>query len=432
MDQAALLAQLQAQLPDFWSKKINGLPTLLSAYSFVYGSALQKWKMIQNELSPFTTDPFFSDFYKVIDLRKTEDMTYYGLQNDENFFYALPDGTFNIDVLSRDIYFTTSINYNIFMNTNTKKSFLQISPSDLVSNDHYLYIRKYDIDNDNMIKTWGSLFPGLMPYKGTNYPNSPNDTYLNNLEPTSNNNSNDYYNYLLNIKAQICAFIRCATLGGSLDALENIFAIVLGQQYVTENGKILAFDNNTTTIEFDNGTIETYNVPPKAKFQQQNAKITPYECIPEPFVRLYDYNTKPSTFIQFLLANNAIPLFDLLTLKDNEIPRSLYFDMPHIEFDNNLTFDFGVTPKPSDAEDVSTSYSVPRSNSSDVHLYTDWNTPEFSLEICQLFKNVVIAEILGSSSKREDFFYNVLEYFRPLHCKYYLTWMTANGGGEGT
>ena len=116
MDISALLAQLQAQLPDFWSQKLeeqNGMSTLLTAYSYVYGSAFQKWQTLENELSPFTTDAWLTDFYKVIDLHKTIIPSDPSFNGNGNFYYLLPKGTFNIDSLSRDLTFTNNLNYNI-------------------------------------------------------------------------------------------------------------------------------------------------------------------------------------------------------------------------------------------------------------------------------------------------------------------------------
>jgi hypothetical protein len=424
MDQSALLAQLQAQLPDFWTKQIEGLPTLLNAYSYVYGSALQKWQMIANELSPFTTDPYLTDFYKVIDLKQTIIPSDPSMNGDGNFYYELPLGTFLIDTLSRDLTFNNSLTFNILLDTVLNKTLLQIPVTQLTSTDRYLYIRQYLIDNGNMLNTWGSLFPGIKPFINTDL-----DFYTNITSYTQQINSDQYQQYLLNIKAQICAFIRCATLGGTIDSLESIFSIAYDQPYVTQDGFIVNFDEWNTWIE-SNGEITQYSIGPKPKFQQPNASISAYEAIGVCPVDIYSYVMNPARFIQVLLANQSANLFDLLTLAPNELPTALYFDMPHLTFDPNnsdITFDFGILLN-NQVKAPSYSYGL---SSLYYHYYdfSSWTNPGLSPTVYLFFKNLIICEISPVTSYANpslSWINSILEYFRPLHVKY-LSFIQSTG-----
>ena len=428
MDISALLAQLQAQLPDFWSQKLeeqNGMSTLLTAYSYVYGSAFQKWQTLENELSPFTTDAWLTDFYKVIDLHKTIIPSDPSFNGNGNFYYLLPKGTFNIDSLSRDLTFTNNLNYNIVNDIPLQQTLLEIPASQLTSQDHYLYIQEYDIDNDNMLKTWGALFPGILPYVNPHIHIYDSTTFYSQYI-----NSANYKIYLLNIKAQIMAFIRCATLGGTLDSIESLFSIAMNQPYVTQDGIIVNFDNANTWIE-SNGVITQYTIPPKQKFKQPNQPISAYEAIGECPALFYTWQSNPARFTQQLLCSDGNNLFSLLTLLNNESPNALYFDMPHLVWDESsdtLTFDFGVMSKPSNAFNVSMDYITPAQGL--LNDFTAWTNPTLNPTIYEMLKNVIIAEIPDDShviGVSITWASTVLEYFRALHSKY-LTISISLGG----
>ena len=406
MDQ---LLKLQSQLPEFWSNQLeeeSAMQSLLLAYSYVYGSAKTKWQTIKNELSPFTTDAYKTDYYKVIDLRQTITPT-----NPVNgaLYFELPLNTFQIDIISKSINFTTPLPFGIIYDTVLKKTLLEMQAALFIPTDRYLYIRKIDIDNGNVVNTYGALFLDIHPYENPSF----------NLISSGYINSSNYEQYLQNKKAQIINFIRCAINGGTVDSLESLFSVALNLPYAEADGIIVDFNNTTTYIDY-NGTTKAYLIKPKLKFQQRNKVIQAYEAIGECPVKFYSWSSNPARFVQTLLCNNGQNLFKLLSLQPNETPTSLYYDMPHLVYDpntDNIYFDFGIMTKPSNAFDSTPNYLPPWTN--EIYNFVSWNNPTLHPLIYTVFKNVIICEY-SNSLINYNWLTSILEFFRPLHCKYLI------------
>jgi hypothetical protein len=431
------LLQLQQQLPDFWSKQLEEssfLQTLMLAYSYPYGSALQKWQTVANLTSPYTADPYLTDYYKVIDIRNAITPSDPQLSTGDNpsLYFELPLNTINIDTFCRDLTFTNSLPYYIYYDILLNKTLLAVIASNFLSTDRYFYIRQYDVDNGNMAKTWGALFPGIQPYF---------DSSLFNITSTINSfgfiiNSDIYIQYLLNVKAQIINLIRCANSQGSIDALESLISVALNNPYVTADGTIVSFDSGNTWIEI-NGSVVQFTVPPKPKFSQQNQPIKAYEAPGICPIEFKSWCTDPNIFTQGLLQNYASELFTLLTLETNEVPIALYYDKAGLNLDptyNPYTFDFGIL--------INQEQFNPSTTYGDIQYgatysgFEDWSNPGLDPTVYEFFKNVMLA--LAPSSMLPDYgtpspsmgytwLMNVLEYFRPLHCKYVL----IHGGESG-
>ena len=416
MDQdiVSSLIQLQGQLPDFWSKQLEestAVQTLIAGYSYVYGAALQKWQMIQNQLTPFTTDAYEVNFYKVINVRQTVTPSDPALNGNGNFYYKLPTGTFQIDSLSRDLTFTNNIEFNILYDKVLKQTLLEISALSLTYLDNFLYIRQYNVDNGNMVNTWGALFLAIQPYK-----NSVFVIYDSETQYSQYINAIQYELYLQNIKAQIINFIKCATMGSTVDALESLISVAMNKPYALSDGIVIDFTDHSTFIDC-NGTIIELPIAPKAKFQIRNTPILAYEAPGECPVKFYSWSTNPARFTQALLCQYSDKLYTLLDLADGELPTSLRYDMPGVAFDPSANF--GISRKPLDAYTSDPDYNTTQFN--EVHDFTTWTNPSLSSTVYQLFKNVIICEIASSDINiniNEQWINNVLEYFRPLNCKY--------------
>lgn len=417
------LQELQGKLPDFWTQQLGEgsfVQTLFLAYAYPYGSALQKWQTVANSTSPYTTEPYLTDYYKVIDYRNTVTPTDPALRSSGNFYFELPLNTFYIDKLSRTLEFYSSLTFAIYYDNTLKKTLLEVSSTQFISSDRYFYIREYHVDNGSMAKTWGALFPGLSVHLNTDI--FPITTIHNSYG--SYINSDVYAQYLLNVKAQIISFIKCANSQGSIDALESLISIVANEPYVTSDGIIVSYDSNNTWIEID-GSIVQFTVPPKLKFQRQNQPIKAYEAPGVCPVSFYSWCTNPNRFTQVLLQNNASKLFSLLSLKTNEIPLALYYDKDAVQLDSTInpyTFDFG-TLVGQQVISPSVNYSTIENGSYDG--FQNWSSPGISSTAYQFFKNVIVAETTNATIN-VDWLNNVLEYYRPLHCKYILI-----NGGEG-
>lgn len=435
MDQ---LLQLQSQFPEFWSKTLTeetSLQSLLLAYSYVYGNALQQWKEAKNELSPFTTDAYHTEYYKVIDIKKFSKISaptsmLYGINY---VFYELPLNTFAIDTVSTDISFLNSIGSKIIYDKILNKTFLALTEIDVNAlTGRYLYIRELKIDTKTMINTYGSLFNNFKPLLDGNF----TTLYFGETEWWQDIDGPSYALYLENIKAQIINMIRCAVMGGTVDALESLISVAMNNPYVTEDGIIVNFDANKTWIEFANGTIQRYDYPPKKRFQQLNTKILAYEAITECPVKIYSYSTNPNRFAQALLCEWAVILFQLLSLQDTETPQTLYFDEPDLVMDGttNTFFDFGIKAHNQNSEDVNPNYDNPVITFVDD--FTNFSAATLHPRIYEFFRNVMIAETpnnnanyqgAGSTSIDETWLKSVLEYFRPLHSKYVVIGFTDGG-----
>jgi hypothetical protein len=434
MDQ---LLQLQSQFPEFWSKTLSegtGLQSLLLAYSYVYGDALQKWQEIKNELSPFTIDPWHTEYYKVIDLQRNRITPSDPTLTDPNYaYYEVPLNSFYALNISKSIDFVNTIGaYYFYYDKVLNKSFLQIQVIDLDPQDKYLYIKELWIDNQNVVKTYGSLFNLSVYY-------SSNDWYLRQNETSYGYQIPDgmmYAEYLKNVKAQIVNMIRCSVMGGTVDALESLISIAMKNPYVEKDGTIISWDNWNTWIEFADGNIVNYPYQPRTKFQQQNAKILAYEAITECPVMLYSYVTNPARFAQALLCEWSVILFQLLYLQGDEVPNALYYDMANIFFDSSslISFDFGIMPQTNTSEEVYPNYDNPVNN--EFNSFTEWSSSTLHPLVYQFFKNVMIAETPnnnnnyngpGASTIDEVWLNSILEYFRPLHSKYVVVGF-SNGG----
>ena len=437
MDQ---LLQLQSQFPEFWTKQLleaTGLQDLLLAYSYVYGDAIQKWQEVKNELSPFTTDPYSTEFYKIINLRKpitssSPNPINLGGIDYTNSLYELPDNTFFIESVSKSIEFITYIdNCVIIYDQGLQKTLVGLDPAQFNLTDEFLYIKKIYRDNKNMINTYGSLFD-IKPYINTDDPlYEYEDQYIQQY------NIFNYQKMLLSTKAQIINMIRCATHGGTVDSLESLISVAMNNPYVTEDGIVVSYDNNNTWID-TNGIITKYPITPKLRFQIPNAPIYAYEAIGECPVNIYSYSINPARFTQALLCEQAQILFQLLTLNDNEEDNTLYFDQPNVNFDavKGINFyDFGGMQKQNNAQDVYPNYQNPRKSQYDY--FTDVTFTTLNPRIYELFKNVLIAETPnndnwyngpGSSFVDEVWLNSILEYFRPLHSKYVVVGFTSSGG----
>lgn len=429
------LQQLQGQFPEFWSKQLSettSLQSLLLAYSYVYGDALQKWQMIKNELSPFTIDAYKTEYYKIIDTKKTSEPSEY--IDPTSFYYELPLGTFAIDIVSTNIEFNNSLDHHIVYDKVQLKTFIGIPAVQLLPTNRYLYLRKVDIDNDNVVNTYGALFLDIRPYFNLDiFAIYSEELYCDVI------NSEEYRDYLNNKKAQIINFIRCANEGSTLDSLEHIISVALDDPYILKDGIILDYDSNNTYVQYDDGTKASFQIPPKARFKQQGTRILAYEAIGECQVKMYSWHTDPARFTQALLCNNAELLFECLDLLPNEEPTALFFDMPNLVFDSSEGlnfFDFGIMDKPYNAYETNRDYSNPSQGLE--HTYIDWTTPTLDNRIYQVLKNIIIVEIAtegGGAAEPGDpppyttWVKNILEYFRPLNSKYvYLD--TNNGGGQ--
>jgi hypothetical protein len=440
MDQ---LLQLQSQFPEFWSKTLSegtGLQSLLLAYSYVYGDALQKWQEVKNELSPFTIDPWHTEYYKIIDLQRNRITPSDPELTDPNYaYYEVPLNSFYALNISKSIDFVNTIrDYNFYYDKILNKSLLQIQVIDLDPQDKYLYIKELWIDNQNVVKTYGSLFNLPVYY-------NPDDWEIRQDETMYGYQITDgmmYAKYLKNVKAQIINMIRCSVMGGTVDALESLISVAAGNPYVEKDGTIISWDNWNTWIEFTDGNIVKYSCKPKKRFQQQNAKILAYEAITECPVMLYSYVTNPARFAQALLCEWSDILFQLLRLQNGEVPNALYYDMANIFFDSSslISFDFGVTPKAYNSEEVYPNYENP--TQIELHSFTEWSSSTLHPLIYQFFKNVMIAEIPNYNNYRPETpnnYYNnygaidevwlklILEYFRPLHSKYVVVGFSRGG-----
>ena len=426
------LLQMQNQLPDFWYKQLQEntfIQTLMLSYSYVYGSALQKWQMVQNMASPLTTDAYYTDFYKVIDCHKTVQPSDPSKVNNGCVYFPLPNGMFRVHKLSFQILdFDTisqvfeSLLFCIYYDKIKKQTLLEVPLSQVLGHD-FLYMYKYDIDNDNMTNTWGGLFLGIRPlnYQAFNDPTiRTNDFGIYWAEDNYGRYiiEGAYGTYMNNIQAQIINFMRCANTSGTIDALESLISIAMNKVYMTTNGTVVNFDSENIWIEA-NETITQYYVAPKPKFQQANQPIMAFEAPGICPVKFYSWSTDPARFTQALLQNSAANLYNLLSLKSQEEPHALYFDEPDLTFDpadTGYTFDFGVL-----SSEQSTAITNPITTVLPTLLtpanFTEWSNSTLNAGIFEMFKNVIIYEY-DPSKISATWLASILEYFRPLHCKY--------------
>ena len=448
------LQQLQSQLPDFWTKRLDEatfVQTLMLAYSYVYGSANQKTQTMMNLSSPYTVDAYVTDYYKVIDIRQAVTPTDPTLQSSGNLYFVLPLGTFNIDTLSRDLTFSSSLSYQLYYDATLKQTLLEVAASQFTSTDRYFYIREYDVDNDNVVGTWGSLFPGIKPFGYIEYAAksisellAPNGSFANNkwgvlltnlflpYSISSENiygryiNSSAYEQYILNIKAQVINMIKCANGSGTIDALESLISVAMNQPFVTSDGIIVDFNDSTIWIETEGAIIE-FNGQPKPKFRQQNQHIFAYEAPCVCPVNFYSWATNPARFTQALLEDTCWRLFNLLALEPNESPVCLRFDQEGLSFDksgNPYSFDFGLLAA---NKNLSCSPNYPSLPYDIVNDFTAWTNETLDPTVYEFFRNVIVCEYDPSVIDRE-WLSSILEYFRPLHCKYLMFEVSYTGG----
>jgi hypothetical protein len=136
--------------------------------------------------------------------------------------------------------------------------------------------------------------------------------------------------------------------------------------------------------------------------------------------------TDPARFTQTLLWRNGQYLFSLLTLSTNEFPQALYYDKNGLYLDpdsGTYSFDFGIMTS-DQVTAPSESYFGP--SMAPVNNFSGWTNTGLSNTVYQFFKNVLIAEC-NTGVIDADWLANILEFYRPLHCKY----ITPVGGEFG-
>ena len=424
------LESLTSRFPSFWSDKLQeetAFKTLLKAYSYVYGSAIQKMNEVKNESSPITINAFSTEYYKVINLRETFTPSY--SIGDNMLYYEVLYGLLDIERLSNDISFTKSISFEIFFDAKLDKYFIAIPATEISPSDSFLYISKCIVDNKNVVNTYGSLFPGLKPF----------EVFMkNNVEIIERVDPAERIAVLINQKAQIVNFIRCATNGGSLEYLKDIISVALKASFLEEESVVIGFDqdSNMGYIKFRDQIISTQNL--KKRLRKVGSIIAPYEPYEECPIQFFSWIDDPAKFTQAILAHTDWDdlLLVLTMLQPGEKPATIKFDKFQ-KFDNNLSYDFGnkaLTKELFQRLDRSSPYiEIPHPNIvKDIHDFSQWEFETFHPRVYEMFKNVVIyygappphqGLVNNNNEMMMAVFYswlqyNLLDYFRPLHMKY--------------